>query len=65
VTSLTIGETRYKSGQSHKYQLSPSRVTSEGVVFDEYIGEYVFCHSDCPFILHFWNKLAENNNFDV
>ena len=38
---------------------------SKGVVLDEYMGNYDFCHSDCPFLLHFWNKLSENNNFDV
>ena len=39
-----------------------SRVTSEGVLLEEYIGKNDFCHC---FLLHFWNKLAENNNFDV
>ena len=43
-------QTRYKSGQSHDYQLSPSRVTSEGVVLEEYIGKCNFGHSDCHLI---------------
>ncbi len=34
-------------------------------MLDEYIGKYDFCHSDCPLLLHFWNKLAEDSNFDV
>ena len=28
------------------------------------VGKYNFCHSNCHFF-HFWNKLAENNNFEV
>jgi hypothetical protein len=51
VTSHALAwQTRYKSGQSHEYQLSPSLVASEGVVLEEYIGKYDFCHSDCHFI---------------
>ena len=42
-----------------------SRVTSEGVLSEKYIGKYDFCHSDCHFLLHFWSKLSKNNNFDV
>jgi hypothetical protein len=46
--------------------LSRSRVMSEGVLLEEYtVGKYDFCHSDCHFFLLFWNKLAENNFFDV
>ncbi len=33
--------------------LSWSRVTSEGVLSEEYIGKYDFCHSDCHVLLHF------------
>jgi hypothetical protein len=44
--------------------LSQSRVTSEGVLLEEYIGKYDLSLR-LSFLLHFWNKLAENNNFDV
>ena len=43
--------------------LSQSRVTSEGVLLEEYIGNDLSLR--LSFLLHFWNKLAENNNFDV
>ncbi len=69
MTSHTIGlttttTTTVQSGQSHEYQLSPSRVTSEGVLLEEYIGKYDLS-LQLSFLLHFWNKLSENNNFDV
>jgi hypothetical protein len=69
VTSHTIGQQqqqqqRYNSGQSHEYILSPSRVTSEGVLLEENIGKYDLSLW-LLFLLHFWNKLSENNNFDV
>ncbi len=44
--------------------LSQSRVTSEKVLLEEYIGKYDLSLR-LLFLLHFWNKLAENNNFDV
>ena len=44
--------------------LSQSRVTSEGVLLEEYIGKYDLSLR-LSFLLHFWNKLSENNNFDV
>jgi hypothetical protein len=31
---------------------------------DEYIGKYNLSLR-LSFLLHFWNKLSENNNFDV
>ena len=69
MTSLTIGlttttATTVQRGQSHEYQMSPSRVTSEGVLLEEYIGKYNLSLR-LSFLLHFWNKLSENNNFDV
>ena len=39
-------------------------MTSEGVLLEEYIGNYDLSLR-LLFLLHFWNKLAENNNFDV
>jgi hypothetical protein len=39
-------------------------VTSEGVLLEEYIGKYNLSLR-LSFLLHFWNKLSENNNFDV
>jgi len=39
-------------------------VTSEGVLLEEFIGKYDLSLR-LLFLLHFWNKLAENNNFDV
>jgi len=40
-------------------------VTSEGVLLEEYIlGKYDLSLR-LSFFLHFWNKLSENNNFDV
>jgi len=39
-------------------------VTSEGVMLEEYIGKYDLSLL-LSFLLHFWNKLSENNNFDV
>jgi hypothetical protein len=44
--------------------LSPSCVTSEGVLLGEYIGKYNLSLW-LSLLLHFWNKLSENNNFDV
>ncbi len=44
--------------------LSQSNVTSEGVLLEEYIGKYDLSLR-LSFLLHYWNKLAENNNFDV
>jgi hypothetical protein len=44
--------------------LSKSRVMSEGVLLEEYIGKYDLSIL-LSFLLQFWNKLAENNNFDV
>ncbi len=44
--------------------LSQSRVMSEGVLLEENKGKY-YLSLRLPFFLHFWNKLAENNNFDV
>jgi hypothetical protein len=41
---------------------SQSCVRSEGVLLEEYIGKYDFCHYNCHFLLHFWKKLAKNNN---
>ncbi len=43
--------------------LSQSHVTSEGVLLEDYIGKYGLSLG-LSFLLHFWNKLAENNNFD-
>ena len=39
-------------------------MTSEGVLLEEYIGKYNLSLR-LSFLLHFWNKLSENNNFDV
>ena len=39
-------------------------MTSEGVLLEEYIGKYDLSLR-LSFLLHFWNKLSENNNFDV
>ena len=44
--------------------MSQSRVTSDGVLLEEYIGKYDLSLL-LSFLLHFWNKLTENNNFDV
>ena len=39
-------------------------MTSEGVLLEEYIGKNDLSLR-LSFLLHFWNKLSENNNFDV
>ena len=39
-------------------------MTSEGVLLEENIGKYDLSLR-LSFLLHFWNKLSENNNFDV
>ena len=39
-------------------------MTSEGVLLEEYIGKYDLSLR-LSFLLHFWNKLSDNNNFDV
>ena len=44
--------------------LSQSRVTSEGVLLEEYMGKYELS-LQLSFSLHFWNKLTDNNNFGV
>ena len=64
VTSSTIGlttttTTRYNSGQSHEYQLSPSRVTSEGVLLEEYIGKVRFVTPIVVFIAFLEQALRE------
>jgi hypothetical protein len=40
-------------------------VTSEGVLLEEYIGKVRFVTPIIVVFIAFWNKLSENNNFDV
>ena len=65
MTSHKIGlTTRYKSGQSHEYQLCPSLMMSEELVLEEFIGKCDFCHSDCHFYA-FLEQALQAEPFDM
>jgi hypothetical protein len=40
-----------------------SRVTSEGVLLEDYIGKYNLCHSNCHFLLHFLKQALREQQF--